>query len=104
ATYAAAYAVRARPGAPVSAPCTWEEVEAGVQPQSFTLRTMADRAADVGDLWVDLHAHGQALEPAIEALRRARDPAASDPAASHPAASLVRCPTLGAVPGGKEKS
>jgi bifunctional non-homologous end joining protein LigD len=51
-TLAAAYAVRARPGAPVSAPCTWEEVERGtIGPRSLTLRTMAGRLADVGDLW-----------------------------------------------------
>ncbi|HSK19193.1 MAG TPA: non-homologous end-joining DNA ligase [Longimicrobiales bacterium] len=71
ATYAATYAVRAKPGAPVSAPCTWEEVERGVQPQSYTLRTMAERVASVGDVWADLHAHGQPLTPAIELLRGA---------------------------------
>ena len=56
ATFAAAYSVRARPGAPVSAPCTWEEIETGaVHPQSFTLRSMSDRVARLGDLWADLH-------------------------------------------------
>jgi bifunctional non-homologous end joining protein LigD len=60
ATFAAAYAVRAKPGAPVSAPCTWEEVELGeVGPRSFTLRTMAARIAEVGDLWPDMR--GQPL-------------------------------------------
>lgn len=55
ATFAAAYTVRARPGAPVSAPCTWEEVASGaVEPRTFTLRTMAARLAAVGDLWADL--------------------------------------------------
>ncbi len=55
ATFAAPYTVRARPGAPVSAPCTWAEIEGGtVHPQSFTLRTMAERIAQVGDLWQDL--------------------------------------------------
>jgi bifunctional non-homologous end joining protein LigD len=55
ATFAAAYTVRAKPGAPVSAPCTWEEVESGkVGPRTFTLRTMADRVAKVGDLWGEM--------------------------------------------------
>ena len=55
ATFAAAYTVRAKPGAPVSAPCTWEEVERGeVGPRTFTVRTMADRVAKVGDLWKNM--------------------------------------------------
>src|SRR5688572_8391933 len=46
ATFAAAYTVRARPGAPVSAPCTWSEIEQGaVLPQTFTLKTMRRRRA-----------------------------------------------------------
>ena len=70
ATFAAAYAVRARPGAPVSAPCTWEEIERGaVAPRTFTLRTMEDRIAEAGDLWSDIHRDGQSLERAIEKLR-----------------------------------
>jgi bifunctional non-homologous end joining protein LigD len=55
ATYAAPYAVRPRPGAPVSAPCTWDELASGaIGPQSVTLRTMPARLAAVGDLWAGL--------------------------------------------------
>ena len=55
ATHAAAYAVRAKPGAPVSAPCTWEEIEGGeAGPRTFTLRRMEERLAKVGDLWVEM--------------------------------------------------
>jgi len=67
ATYAATYAVRARPGAPISAPCTWEEVESGaVGPQSFGLRRMSDRIATVGDVWAGLHTHSHALDAASD--------------------------------------
>ena len=64
ATFAAAYAVRARPGAPVSAPCTWGELERGkVGPQTFTLRTMPSRIAKVGDLWLEMLERRHALPP-----------------------------------------
>ena len=65
ATFAAAYAVRARSGAPVSAPCTWEEIEGGeVGPRTFTLRTMAGRVEATGDLWSDMPGRGQSLREA----------------------------------------
>src|SRR3954471_7042931 len=52
ATFAAAYAVRAKTGAPVSAPCTWEEVERGdAGPRTFTLRNMRARIPAAGDVW-----------------------------------------------------
>ena len=71
ATYAAPYAVRARSGAPVSAPCTWDEIERGaVGPRSFTLRSMAERIREVGDLWEDLHAEPHAVAPAAARLER----------------------------------
>lgn len=75
ATFAAAYAVRAKPGAPVSAPCTWEEVERGeVGPRTFTLRTMAERVARVGDLWSDMRKNRRSLRRPMERLRRLRGP------------------------------
>ena len=70
ATFAAAYTVRARRGAPVSAPCTWEEVERGaVHPRSFTLRNLPERVASVGDLWADLKRRGRSLSKPIARLR-----------------------------------
>ena len=70
ATFAAAYTVRARKGAPVSAPCTWREIEQGtVDPQSFTLRGMKARIDQAGELWAALPASGQSLKGAIEKLR-----------------------------------
>ena len=65
ATFAAAYAVRPKPGAPVSAPCTWEELESGaVGPRTLTLRNMEARIDEVGDLWGDLLKTKQSLKRA----------------------------------------
>jgi bifunctional non-homologous end joining protein LigD len=69
ATFAAAYAVRAKPGAPVSAPCTWDEVADGkVKPRSFSLRSMPARIDSVGDVWQDMQAQSVSLKSAIKQL------------------------------------
>lgn len=71
ATFAAAYTVRARPGAPVSAPVTWAEVESGkVRPQLFTLRNLPARIKKVGNAWDDMPRRGRSLKRAVAALRR----------------------------------
>ena len=67
ATFAAAYAVRARRGAPVSAPCTWSELEQDrIGPQDLRLRAMGERLAQVGDVWTDLQANEQSLAGPLE--------------------------------------
>ena len=71
ATHAAVYAVRPKPGAPVSAPCTWDEVESGkVEPRTFTLRNMAARIERVGDLWSEMRKRRRSLKRAIVRLKR----------------------------------
>jgi len=69
ATFAAAYTVRAKRGAPVSAPCTWEEIERGdVGPRTFTLRTMAERVAKAGDVWEEMPTRPESLRRSIDSL------------------------------------
>jgi bifunctional non-homologous end joining protein LigD len=71
ATFTAAYTVRAKKGAPVTAPCTWDEVESGeATPQSFTLRGMSDRISTVGDPWAELPSRASPLGEAAERLAR----------------------------------
>ena len=70
ATFAAVYAVRAKPGAPITAPCTWDELEHGeVGPQTFKLRAMAGRISDVGDLWSAMRKCRQSLRRPMEQLQ-----------------------------------
>jgi bifunctional non-homologous end joining protein LigD len=62
---AAPYTVRAVPGAPVSAPLTWDEVDHGrVQPSEFTLGSIAERLKNVGDLFAAVLQGTQELPPA----------------------------------------
>ena len=52
ATAVAAFSTRARPGAHVSAPVTWEELSSGITPSDFTVPTMPTRLANLrADPW-----------------------------------------------------
>jgi bifunctional non-homologous end joining protein LigD len=52
-TIASAYSVRPTPDARVSAPLTWDEV-AGCDPAAFTVATMPERFASIGDPWAGM--------------------------------------------------
>ena len=61
-TMAAPYAVRARPGAPVSVPLHWSELD-GFQPGGHTIRDIADRL-DAPDPWAGMDAAASRLDQA----------------------------------------
>jgi len=53
-TLATAYSARASDYAGVSTPLTWKEIERGVDPRDYTIRTAPDRFRKTGDLWATL--------------------------------------------------
>jgi bifunctional non-homologous end joining protein LigD len=67
-TLAAAYCVRPRPHATVSAPLLWEEVKAGLKITDFTIATMPQRIAERGDLFKPILEEGINMETALENL------------------------------------
>ncbi|HEX5769777.1 MAG TPA: DNA polymerase ligase N-terminal domain-containing protein [Nocardioidaceae bacterium] len=63
-TLVAPYSPRARPGAPVSAPIAWEELDdPALRPDGFTVRTMPARVAERGDLFRGAVLEQQNLPP-----------------------------------------
>jgi DNA primase len=68
-TIASAYSVRPKPGAPVSAPLAWEELER-VAPEDFTVATMPDRFAEVGDRHAAIDDVLHSLEPLLAMYER----------------------------------
>ena len=53
-TLASVYSPRPKKGAPVSTPLAWTEVEQGVRIEDFTIDTLPDRVADLGDQWAPM--------------------------------------------------
>lgn len=67
-TLVAPYSVRPYPGAPVSAPLSWEELAGDIYPDQFTIATMFERIERVGDLFRGAMMTKQDLHPVIEEL------------------------------------
>jgi bifunctional non-homologous end joining protein LigD len=68
-TIASAYSVRPRPDARVSAPLTWDEID-DADPADFTLATMPQRFASVGDRHAAIDDHPCSLELVLELSAR----------------------------------
>jgi bifunctional non-homologous end joining protein LigD len=67
-TIASVYSVRPRPGAPVSTPLRWEEVNEKLDPHSFTMSAVLDRVRKHGDLFEGVFTTKQRLTDAMKAL------------------------------------
>ncbi len=61
-TLASVYSLRPVPQATVSVPVTWAELRAGFDPLDWTITTVFDRLARVGDLWTDILKSAQSLD------------------------------------------
>jgi bifunctional non-homologous end joining protein LigD len=67
-TIASAYSVRSRPGAPVSTPLRWDEVNEDLDPLSFTMPVVLERVRKEGDLFEGVLTTKQRLTDALKAL------------------------------------
>lgn len=71
-TIASAWSVRARPGAKVSTPLTWEQLPQ-VKPEEFTVRTVPDWFAEQGDAHAQIDSEHFDLSPALGWYQRDED-------------------------------
>jgi DNA ligase D len=64
-----AWCVRARPGAQVSTPFRWEELD-GIDPDELTIATVPRRVVEEGDPWEAMESEPQSLEPLLAMHQR----------------------------------
>ncbi|HSK25097.1 MAG TPA: non-homologous end-joining DNA ligase [Egicoccus sp.] len=67
-----AWCVRARPGAQVSTPFAWDELDE-VDPDALTIASVPQRVAEQGDPWAPMYAAPQSLEPLLAMHERDRE-------------------------------
>ena len=65
-----AWCVRARPGAQVSTPFSWDELDASFHPDSLTMAVVAARVASGGDPWAGMYERPQSIKPLLDLYDR----------------------------------
>jgi len=71
ATFVAPYSLRGKPGAPLSAPLTWNELDdPALKPDGIRLRDFAERRAATGDPWFGWRAHPGSVAKALAKLQK----------------------------------
>jgi len=76
-TVFATLSVRARPGAQVSTPVTWDEIDE-IHPDELTIASVPERLAAQGDPWEGLNDRPQSLEPLLALHERDREAGLKD--------------------------
>jgi bifunctional non-homologous end joining protein LigD len=68
-TLAAPYSVRPKPGATVSTPLEWKEVNQRLDPSGFTIKNILKRIEKKGDLWKPVIGSGARLDKIVRQLQ-----------------------------------
>ncbi|WP_136056182.1 non-homologous end-joining DNA ligase [Microbacterium sp. K24] len=71
-TMAGAYSPRALPGATVSTPVLWDELD-GLDPTAFTVRSIPQRLADIGDPWAQMQSSPSRIDTLLEWWERDKE-------------------------------
>jgi len=69
-TGVAPYSVRARLGAPIATPLTWEELKSLKAADAYTITSILKRLAQKDDPWKGIDKHGQSLSKALEIMKK----------------------------------